>query len=99
MSKVAERTEGKSRPIIVSDESVMSGSPRIADRRIRVLDVFLRYQNGDSPEEIAEAFDLGLDQVHAALSYYFGNKEELGKELEDREEVIEESRNKHGSKI
>ena len=99
MSKVLESAGSGERPYIVSDEDVMSGSPRISGKRVRVLDVFMRYKNGETPDEIARAFDLGLDEVHAALSYYFGNKDEIVRELNKREDRIEESKRSHSSKL
>jgi len=100
MSKVLENAEGgEMKPYIVSTKDIMSGSPRISGRRIRVLDIFTRYRSGESPEEIAQAFRLGLDEVHAALSYYFANKEKIDKELEDRKDRIKDSKERHSSKL
>ena len=47
-------------------------------RRIAVL-----HNSGETPEEIAVGFGhISLAQVHAALAYYYSNKEEIDADLE-----------------
>ncbi|MFB6100825.1 MAG: DUF433 domain-containing protein [Candidatus Nanohalobium sp.] len=86
-------------PVIVETEGTVGGKPRIAGTRIRVSDVFLWYRAGKSPEEIAEEYGLGLDQVHSALAYYFSNEEKIQEQLKEREEAVEEARERHDSKL
>jgi hypothetical protein len=43
--------------------------------------VINRYDNGHSPEEIAELFGLELAQVYAALTYYHLNKEAIDSQI------------------
>jgi uncharacterized protein (DUF433 family) len=67
-----------------------SGQSRtfIVGTRVRVLDVYaLAELQGQTPDQIVEAFPhLSLAQVHAALSYYFANRDEIVREL--REEHV-----------
>lgn len=86
-------------PVIVETESVVGGKPRISGTRIRVSDVFVWHRSGKSPEEIADEYELGMDQVHSALAYYFRNKDKIQEELTSRENSIEESKERHSSKL
>lgn len=86
-------------PVIVETEGVVGGKPRISGTRIRVSDVFMWYRSGKSPEEIADEYDLGMDQVHSALAYYFRNKEKIQEQLSDRKDKIEEAKERNSSKL
>lgn len=99
MAEVLDRRSEQPSPYVVSDEGVVGGSPRISGTRVRVLDVFIMYRAGKSALEISESFDLSLEQVHASLSYYFANEDEIKQELDERDEIIDESRGKHDSKL
>lgn len=98
MAKVVESSSEGPTPYIIKEENVMGGSARISGSRVRVLDVFMKYKVGSSPEEISEIFEIGLDEVHAALSYYFSNKSEIEEELKNREDLVEETQQRHESK-
>ena len=77
-------------PEIVHTEDVLGGDPRIEGRRIGVLHVYRSHvQAHESPEEIAEAYDISLAEVHAALAYAFNNPDEIGA-LEQRDREIAE---------
>ncbi len=77
--------------IIVSDPAIRGGKPVIAGRAVAVIDVAILYivQN-QTPEQIAEAYDLTPDQVHAALAYYFLHREELDAQQQAEEHEAEE---------
>lgn len=76
---------------IVSTEDVLGGQPRIDGRRISVAQVASCHVRGGWPvEEIAEAFNLTLAEVHAALSYYYDHREEIDKALQAEEEWVEQ---------
>ncbi|MFB6216903.1 MAG: DUF433 domain-containing protein, partial [Candidatus Aenigmatarchaeota archaeon] len=67
---------------IVSTEDVMGGKPRIEGTRIRVVDVVGYYEERQlSPEEIAEKFDLELEDVYAALVYYYEHPREIRRQM------------------
>ena len=62
----------------------------IAGTRVRVQDIYVESEiHGKSPDEIVSSLpQLTLAQVHAALSYYFDNREAIIEELrQDREFV------------
>lgn len=73
---------------IVQTEGVLGGDPRIEGRRIGVLHVYRSHvQAHESPEEIAEDYDISLAEVHAALAYAFNNPDEI-EALEQRNREI-----------
>jgi len=61
-----------------------SGHPRIAGTRIRVSNVVFWSEQGQTPEEIVANYpQLSLADVHAALAFYFDNREELDKLIQE----------------
>lgn len=79
-------------PRIVADDS-FGGEPRVRGRRITVLDVYDRVDNGDTiPREFAETFRLDLADVYAALAYYHANEEKMERHREARKEASESLR-------
>ncbi|MFB6295145.1 MAG: DUF433 domain-containing protein [Candidatus Nanohaloarchaea archaeon] len=77
---------------IVEDQDTLGGAPHIGGTRVRVSDIAVRYQSGESPEEIVDTFP-GLDftEVYAALSYYHRNPGEIEDEIADREDRFEQA--------
>ncbi len=75
---------------IEKTEGVCGGRPRIAGHRIRVMDIVVWHEmRGYSPDEIVDMFPgITLADVHAALTYYFDNREEIDNAL--REDVQSE---------
>jgi len=64
--------------LIVQDDEVRAGRPRIAGTGVTVQRVVGWYKLGMSPEEIADRIGhLSLAQVHAALAFYHANREEI----------------------
>ncbi len=69
---------------------VRGGRPRIKGRRITVEDVAIMHLHlGQSVEEIAAKYDLSLSEVHAALTYYYDNREQIDQQIADDEAVFE----------
>ncbi|MCH7659398.1 MAG: DUF433 domain-containing protein [Euryarchaeota archaeon] len=62
---------------IVETSEVLGGKPRIAGRRISVLQIKDWTDSGRSPTRIAADYDLDLADVHAALTYYCDRPEEM----------------------
>jgi uncharacterized protein (DUF433 family) len=65
---------------VVRTPGIVGGEPRLAETRIRVLDVVAaRDIGGLTPEEIASTAypDLTLAQVYAALAFYEDHKAEI----------------------
>ena len=63
---------------VTKTPGVCGGKACIDSTRIRVMDVVWLHKEGRTPEQIlAEYPDLTLEQVYAALAYYYGHKEEI----------------------
>ena len=66
---------------------VCGGKATLDGRRVRVMDIVVLHQQGETPEQMLEAYDfLNLAQIHAALSYYYENPEEIDAQLKADEE-------------
>ena len=63
------------------------GKPRIAGHRIKVQDVAIWYEEMNlSPQEIVEQYPMiTLSDVHAALAYYYDNKQEIRAAIQEDE--------------
>jgi len=80
---------------IVSTDGVLGGKPRLAGRRISVLQVAeMVLDDGLAPEEVADQLDCTLAEVHAALSHYYDHPEEMKAFQEDRTARDEELHDK-----
>lgn len=67
---------------ITKAPDVRGGRACVDGRRIAVVDIVFLWKEGQSPEQILEAYPaLTLAQVHAALSYYYENPAEIEAEL------------------
>ncbi len=65
---------------IVKTEGVLGGKARIDGRRVSIFGIAEMVIDYDhSPEEIAHKLDISLSEVHAALSYYYDNLDEMGR--------------------
>jgi len=74
---------------IVSTANVLGGKPRLEGRRISVQHIALQHvQAGWPVEEIAEAFDLTLAEIYAALSYYYAHKADIDRALADEQAQV-----------
>lgn len=71
-------------------EGTCSGRPRVAGTRIRVANIVLWHDQGQSPEEIAAAYpQLTLADVHAALAYCFDHRQEIEQQVREDAEYVE----------
>jgi uncharacterized protein (DUF433 family) len=76
---------------------VCGGKPCIAGTRIRVWDIAVLAQSGHSPDEILACFPhITLADVHAALAYYYDNREAIDRQAEEDERFVESLREKLG---
>ena len=68
-----------------------TGKPCIAGTGIRVWDVYvLSERQGKSPDEVVAAFPhLTLADVHAALAYYWDNKDVIDQQMKEADEFVE----------
>jgi uncharacterized protein (DUF433 family) len=87
-------------PHISKDPKVLGGKPNIAGRRIRVMDVAIWHEKfGWSPDSIASKFNLTLPEVHAALAYYFANREAMDADILADAEFVAELKRRYPSKL
>jgi uncharacterized protein (DUF433 family) len=69
------------------------GKPRIAGHRIRVQDVVIWNEQGQSVDEIVAAFpQLSLAEVYSALAYYHDHREQIDRDIREDEEFFEQLR-------
>ena len=77
-----------------------SGQARayVAGTRVRVQDIYVDAEvHGKSPEQIVASLpQLTLAQVHAALSYYFDNREAILDEIRQDDEFVTRMRAQTG---
>src|SRR2546425_13113269 len=72
--------------LIDRDSRIRGGRPKIAGTGLTVRRIVGWYKMGMSPEEIALEYPhLTLAQVHAALTYYHANQEEIEADLAQEE--------------
>jgi uncharacterized protein (DUF433 family) len=81
---------------IVSTAGVCGGRPRIDGHRITVEDVAIWHERqGLSPDEIVSAYpSLSLTDVHAALAYYYENRERIDADIREGELSVAQMRAK-----
>jgi uncharacterized protein (DUF433 family) len=73
-------------PHVRKVEGICGGRPCIDATRVRVVDVVFLHKEGYTSQQILEQYaDLSLAQVHAALTYYFDNPEEIDAYLAEDE--------------
>src|SRR2546423_1606375 len=71
---------------ITCTPGVAGGKPCIAGTRIRVQDIVIRTELGESPDEIIKAYPhLTLADIHAALAYYYDNRAAIDQQIRDGE--------------
>ena len=64
--------------LITCSPGVCGGRPRIAGTGVSVRTIVGYYDSGETPAEIAKQIPhLTLAQVHAALAYYYANRDEV----------------------
>lgn len=69
---------------------VCGGRPRIAGHRIRVQDVVLWTEQGQSADEIVADFpQLSLADVFSALAYYHDHREAIDRDIREDDEFIQ----------
>ena len=86
---------------ITKTSGVCGGRACIAGHRVRVMDIALWHEKrGMSPDEIVDLFPgISLADVHAALTYYFDNPQEIEDEFRRDRECSESLKSHIPSKI
>ncbi len=75
---------------IVRKAGICEGVPLLEGTRIRVSDIALFYDfRGLTPEEIVNEYpSLTIADIFSALTYYAENREEIRREIKNREEFF-----------
>lgn len=82
--------------LITRTPDVRGGRPRIAETGVTVQRIVGWYKLGLSPEEIASRIGhLTLAQVHAALSYYHANRDEIEAAIAAEEIEVDRLERRH----
>jgi uncharacterized protein (DUF433 family) len=86
---------------IVSKPNVCGGKPCVAGTRIRVQDVYVWHElQGLSADEIVSTFQhLTMADVYAALSYYWDNRDEIQRQMQEETDFVEQMKHKHPSPL
>jgi uncharacterized protein (DUF433 family) len=75
---------------IVATPDTCGGKPRVAETRIRVQDIVVWTEQGQSPDEIVTDYPhLTLADIHAALAYYFDHREEIERDIREADELVQ----------
>jgi uncharacterized protein (DUF433 family) len=83
---------------IESTPGVCGGKPRIAGHRIRVQDIVLWTEQGQSADEIVSSFpQLTLADVYAALTFYHDYQALIDADIRQDEEVIAQFKARQGN--
>ena len=70
--------------LVTQTQGICGGRPRIAGTRTTVQNIAIDFNAGMSPEEIIlQRPHLKTEQVYAALTYYYANKELMDLEIEN----------------
>jgi uncharacterized protein (DUF433 family) len=83
---------------IVSTPGICGGRPRIDGHRIQVEDVAIWHERmGMTPDQIVSEYpSITLADVHAALAYYYDNRQRIDADIEAAKKYAEEMRAKAG---
>ena len=99
---IMETTTKNGQPVtvnhIANTPDVCGGRPRIANTRIRVQDIYVWHElRGQTPAEIIADFpQLTLADVHAALVFYFDNRELIQQQMREVEEMVQKLKAQQG---
>ncbi len=84
--------------LIVRSPEIRDGRPRIAGTGVTVRRIVGWYKLGFSLEDIADKFGhLTLAQVHAALTYYHANREEIEADIAEEAAAADRLEREHHS--
>ena len=67
------------------------GSFYLIGSRVPLAGIVYEFRNGETPEAIQSNFStLSLEQVYGAITFYLGNKEEVEKDMAERQRIEDE---------
>ncbi len=83
---------------ISSDPNICGGKPCIAGTRIRVWDIYVASEwRGETPDQIVAQYPrLTLAQVHAALAFYWDNREAIDLQMKAADVFVEQLKQRLG---
>jgi uncharacterized protein (DUF433 family) len=86
---------------IVSKPEVCGGRPCIAGSRIRVQDIYVWHElQGQSADQIVSRFPhITMADVYAALAYYWDNRNEILRQMQEETDFVEQMKQKHPSPL
>ena len=87
-------------PHVEVTPGVMGGRPRVVGRRIAVADVAVWHEQlRMTADEISDAYDLSLADVHGALTYYFDHRDAIDRQIAEADALADALRTSTPSKI
>ena len=86
---------------ITKTPGICGGKACIAGHRVRVMDIVIGHEDlGLSADELVSAYpNLTLSDIHAALTYYFDNVDEIRNDIRRNDEIVSELRASFPSKL
>jgi len=86
---------------IESKPGVCGGKPCVVGTRIRVQDIYVWHElQGKTPDEIVSDFpQLTLADVHAAMAYFWDNRQAIQRQMKDAEDLVAGMKQKYPSKL
>jgi len=79
---------------------VCSGRPRVAGTRIRVQNIVAWSEQGETPDEIVAAYpQLSLASLHAALAFYYDNRESIDRMIAEDRDFISTAQDQAGVSV
>jgi uncharacterized protein (DUF433 family) len=78
-------------PYITRKKGVCGGKPIVGGTRIKVSQIAIYYEKmGYTPDDIVRAHPhLTLAQIHDALSYYYENVQEIDRQIDEEQQMVE----------
>lgn len=84
---------------IESTPGVCGGKPRIFGHRIRVQDIVLSTEQGQSADEIVSSFpQLTLADVYAALTFYHDHRAEIDADIRQGDDIVAQFKSRQGNR-
>lgn len=85
---------------VESTPGTCGGKPRVVGTRIRVQDIVIWTEMGDSVDDIVADYpQLTLADVYAALAYYHDNREQIDQDIRDADIFIAQMQKQHGQGV
>ena len=86
---------------ITKTPGVCGGKACVAGTRVRVMDIVIWREHlcWSADEIVSQIPTITLSDVHAALAYYFDNREEIEEDIQRNDEIAEKFRAQYPSKL